>query len=115
MRRRIAEARVAVEATPRPQGDEDLARRTPLQCSLQFDGVVARVEDEQGNGLSFFKPTQQSPNLLGGNHVGVLGGPEAHYIHGGSPALADEVELCDELVGPTGHDGPTRGVAGRGW
>jgi hypothetical protein len=54
---RVAEARIAVEAPPRPQADEDLAWAT-LQCSLHLDGVVARVEDEQGNnGLSFFEPT----------------------------------------------------------
>ncbi len=115
MRGRIAEARIAVEATPGAQPDEYLAR-TPLQRLLQFDGVVACIEDEQGGALSFFKPTQQqSPNLLGGNHVGVLGRPDAHYIHGGSPALADEVELCDKLVGPTGHDGLTPAEWRDGW
>ena len=54
---RIRETRVTVEAPPRPQTDEDLAR-APLQYSLHLDGVVARVEDEQGDGLSFFEPTQ---------------------------------------------------------
>jgi hypothetical protein len=54
--RRVAQARVAVEAPPRPQADEDLAW-APLQCSLHLDGVVARVEDEQGDGISFFEPT----------------------------------------------------------
>ena len=74
VRGRIGEARIAVEATPGAQADEDLAR-APLQCPLQFDGVVTCVEDEQWGGLSFFKPTQQSSNLLGGEHVGVLGRP----------------------------------------
>jgi hypothetical protein len=110
VRRRVAEARVAVEATSRPQADEDLAP-APLQCSLQFDGVVACIEDEQGNGLSFLEPIQQSPDLLGSEHVGVLGGPDALHVHGGSPALADEVELRDELVGPPGDDGLAGGVA----
>src|SRR5215218_10290856 len=45
VRGRIAVARVAVEATPRPQADEDLAR-APFQPPLQLDGVVARIEDE---------------------------------------------------------------------
>jgi hypothetical protein len=54
--RRVAQARVAVEAPPRPQADEDLAW-DPLQCSLHLDEVVARVEDEQGDGISFFEPT----------------------------------------------------------
>jgi hypothetical protein len=31
---------------------------------------------------------------------------------GGNPALADEVELGDELVGPSGYDGLARRVAG---
>jgi hypothetical protein len=101
--RRVAEARVAVEAPPRPQADEDLAR-APLQCSLHLDGVVARVEDEQREGLSFFEPTQQSPDLLGGDLVDVLGGSDAHHVHGSGPTLAHEVELGDELVGPACDD-----------
>ena len=94
---RIREARGAVEAAPRSQTDEDLAR-APFEPSLQLDRLVARVEDEQGDDPSF-KPAQQSLDLLGGDHVGVLGGPDALYVHEGGPALADEVELCDELVG----------------
>ena len=108
---RIREARVAVEAPPRSQANEDLAR-TPLEPSLELDRVVARVEDEQGDD-SFFKPAQQSLDLLGGDHVGVLGGPDALYVHGGGPALAGEAQLCDELVGPACHDGLAGGVAGR--
>ncbi len=115
--RRVAEARGAVEeAPPRPQADEDLTR-APLQwCSLHLDdGVVARVEDEQGSGLSSFEPVQQSPDLLGGDLVGVLGGSDAPRIHGSGPTLAHEVELCDELllVGPACDDGLAGGVAGR--
>ena len=44
---RTGEARVAVEATPRSQADEDLAR-APFEPLLQLDGIVASVEDEQG-------------------------------------------------------------------
>jgi hypothetical protein len=62
------------------------------------------VEDEQGNGLYFSEPAQQNLHLLGAHLVGVLGGPEALHVEGGGPTLADEVELCDELVGPSGHD-----------
>jgi hypothetical protein len=54
--RRVAEARIAVEASPRPQADEYLAWAS-LQLSLHLDGVVASVEDEQGEGLSSFEPT----------------------------------------------------------
>jgi hypothetical protein len=54
--RRVAEARIAVEAPPRSQAEEYLAWAL-LQCSLHLDGVVARVEDEQGDGISFFEPT----------------------------------------------------------
>src|SRR5215208_4209079 len=46
--RRVAQARVAVEATPRAQTDEDLARAS-LKPLLHLDGIVARVEDEQGS------------------------------------------------------------------
>ena len=108
---RIREARVAVEAAPRPQTDEDLAR-TSLEPSLQLDRVVAPVEDEQGNNPSF-KPTQQSLDLLGGEHVGVSGVSEALHVHGGGPALAGEAQLCDELVGPACDDGLPRRVARR--
>ena len=112
MLRRFAEARIAVEAAPRPQAQEYLARTT-IQCSLHFDGIVAGVEDEQGYGFSFFKPTQQSLDLLGCDHVGVFFGSDAPHVHGGGPALADEVELCDELLSPSCHDRLARRVAGR--
>jgi hypothetical protein len=69
VRRRIREARVAVEATPCPQAHEDLAV-APLESLLQLHGIVARVEDEQGDD-PFFKPTHQSLDLLCGDHVGV--------------------------------------------
>jgi hypothetical protein len=100
VRGRIAEARVAVEATPRPQADEDLARTTPLQPPLQLDEVVARIEDEYSNGRSFFESIQQYLHLPGGDHVGVLGGPDALDIHRGGPTLAGEVQPGDELVDP---------------
>jgi hypothetical protein len=52
--RRLAEARIAVKASPRPQTEEDLARRS-LQPLLQLHGIVARIEYEQGNGgLSYY-------------------------------------------------------------
>src|SRR5215210_1094572 len=97
------EARIAEETTPRPQADEDLAP-APLQSPLQLHGVVAGVEDEQGSGPLLGRAAQERPHLLCGHLVGVLGGSEALYIHGGGPALADEVQLCDELVGPACDD-----------
>jgi hypothetical protein len=110
--RRVAEARITVEATPGAQAEEDLAW-APLQCSLHLDGVVDRVEDEQGEGLSYSEPTQQSLDLLGGDLVGLLGGSNAPHVHGCGPALSHEVQLCYELVSPSGHDGLPRRVAGR--
>ena len=98
MRWRIREAGGTVEATSRPQAHEDLAV-APLESLLQLHGIVARVEDEQGDD-PFFQPTHQSLDLLCGDHVGVLGGSETPHVHGGAPTLAHEVELCDELVGP---------------
>jgi hypothetical protein len=73
--RRVAQARVAVKASPGAQTEEDLARKS-FEPLLHLDGIVARVEDEQGNvGLSsYFRPSQQSLDLLRGDHVGVLGG-----------------------------------------
>jgi hypothetical protein len=54
---RIREARVAVEAPPRPQTDEDLARIS-LQPLLELHGIVTRIEDEQGTSVdpSFVGP-----------------------------------------------------------
>ncbi len=77
------------------------APQAPAAASRDHRGGV---EDEQRNGLYFYEPAQQDLHLLGGDLVGVLGGPDALYVHGGGPTLADEVELCDELVGPSGHD-----------
>jgi hypothetical protein len=113
--RRVAEARIAVEAAPGSQADEDLAR-TPLKALLHLDGVVARIEDEQRSSVSPTRrkgPPQERPHLLCGHYVGVLGGPDALYVNGGRPALAHEVKLCDELVGPPGDDGLSGGVTGR--
>jgi hypothetical protein len=49
------EARISVEATPRPQAHEDLAR-TSLQPLLELYGIVASVEDEQRSGPLFLFP-----------------------------------------------------------
>jgi hypothetical protein len=38
---------------------------------------------------------------------------DAQGVHWGSPALADEIELCYELVSPSGHDRLPRRVARR--
>jgi hypothetical protein len=95
----IREARVAVEALPRSQTDEDLAR-TPLQPPLQLYGVVSRVEDEQGDGALRRGSAEQGLDLLGGNHVCLPIWMDAQDIHRGRPALANEAELSDELVGP---------------
>jgi hypothetical protein len=100
--RRLAQARVAVEAAPGAQADEDLAR-APLQSLLHLDGIVARIEDEQRGSVGPTRrkgPPQQRPHLLGGDRVGVLGGSDAPHVHGSGPALAHEAQLCDELVGP---------------
>src|SRR5215212_7747999 len=107
-----SEARIGVEATPGAQTEEDLAP-TPLKPLLHLDGIVARVEDEQGDAARFFsEPTEQSLYLFDGDHVGVLHGMDAQCVNRSSPALAHEVELCDELVGPARDDGLPRRVAG---
>src|ERR671912_534137 len=108
-----SESRIGVEAATRPQTEEDLARPS-LKPLLHLDGIVTGVEDEQeGRGLFLSESTQQSLHLLGSDQVGVLHGMDTLHIHGGTPTLADEVELGDELVGPSGYDGLASGVAGR--
>src|SRR5215210_2058452 len=117
MGRWISEARIGVEATPRSQTEEDLAW-SPLQSLLHLDGIVASVKDEQGSGplllfLVLMREAEKRFDLLGGHLVGVLCRADALYVHGGAPALANEIELCDELVGPSGDDRLPRRVAGR--
>jgi hypothetical protein len=61
---RVAQARVAVEAAPGAQAEEDLAR-APLQSLLHletgsYDGVVARIEDEQGKTVPPFPSPSRS-------------------------------------------------------
>ena len=107
VRGRFGEARVAVEATPGAQADENLARTAPLQALLQLHRVVARVEDEHGSsGLPFLgRPTEQRLHLPSGDLVGVPRRVNTRDVHGSRPALANEVELGDELVSPTRHYG----------
>jgi hypothetical protein len=105
------EARIAVEATSRPQTEKDLAR-TSLQSLLHLDRVVSGVEDEQGNDSLLGRPAQKRFHLLGSHLIGVPCGVDASHVHKGGPALADEVELCDELVSPSGDNGLSGGVAG---
>src|SRR3712207_9137899 len=78
-----------------------------------FDGIVASVEDEQGSDpLLLRREAQKRFDLLGGHLVGILCRADALYVHGGGPALANEIELSDELVGPSGYDRLPRRVAG---
>src|SRR5215203_2775079 len=108
-----SEARIGVEAAASPQTDEDLAR-SPLQSLLYLDGIIASVEDKQGSGpLLLSRETEKRFHLLGGHLIGVLRRADALYVHGGGPALADEIELCDELVSPSCYDRLPRRVAGR--
>src|SRR5215207_7441345 len=94
------EARIGVEATPGAQTEEDLAR-SPLQCLLHLDRIIASLKDEQGSDPPLLRcEAKKRFHLLGGYLVGVLRRAEALYVHGGAPALADEIELGDELVGP---------------
>ena len=107
---RTGKAGIAKEAAPGAQTDEYLAR-APFEPLLHLDGIVTRVEDEKGDGFSLPEPIQQALNLLGGDHVGILSGPDALHVQGGGPTLAHEVEPGEELVGPPGHDGLPRRVA----
>jgi len=109
---RTGEARIRVEAAARSQPHEDPARPS-LKSPLQLHGIVAGVEDEQRDSLFFSAPDEQPLHLLDGGHVGVLQGMDAQRVHRSRPALADEVELGDELVGPPGDDGLAGRVARR--
>src|SRR5215208_2396903 len=114
---RASEARISVEATPCPQADEDLARSS-LQPLLELHRIVASVEDEQRSGplllfLVLMHKAQKRFDLLNSHLVGVLRRRQALHVHEGNPALANEIELCDELVSPTRHDGLPRRVARR--
>jgi len=116
VRGRVGEARVAVEASAGAQADEDLAWAAPLQALLQLHGIVARVEDEHGSEIPLHgRPAQAQERLylLCANPVGLLRRVDARDVHGGCPALAGEVELGDELVGPACDDGLAGRVAGR--
>jgi hypothetical protein len=53
------------------------------------------------------------PHLGASDPVGVLRGADALYVYGRGPTLAHEVQLRDELVGPSGDDGLPRRVARR--
>lgn len=61
--------------------------------------------------LSPPEPTQQDLHLLGADHIGILFRSDALHVHGSSPTLAGEAQLCDELVGPSGDDRLAGGVA----
>jgi len=108
VRGRAGEARIAVEATPSPQADEDLAR-TSLEPLLELDGIITSVEDEQRSDplllfLVLMREVHERFDLLSSNLVGVLRRTDALHVHGGNPTLANEIELCDELVGPACYD-----------
>ena len=83
------------------------------QAALQLHGVVAGVEDEQRDGLSFGQPTKQLLELLHGHLVGVLRGLDAPHVDRRHPGITGEAEFGDELVSPPGDDGLAGGVAAR--
>jgi hypothetical protein len=109
---RTGEVRITVEATPGSQTDEYLARAS-LQSPLELNGIVAGVKDEQGYTAYHRGSSEQPLYLLGGDRVRFLVRADPPRVHRGGPALSDEVELGDELVGPSGDDGLTGGVSGR--
>jgi hypothetical protein len=110
---RIREARVAVEAPPRSQTDEDLARAS-LELSLQLDRVVARVEDEQGDAPSpSSSRTSKASTCSAATTLASWAGRTRSTSTGAVQLSRTMVELCDDLVGPPGDDGLAGGVAGR--
>src|SRR5215213_9180671 len=114
---RTSEARIGEEAATSPQTDEDLTRSS-LQSLLHLAGIVSSVEDEQRSGplllfLVLMHKAHKRFDLLNSHLACVLRRTQALHVHEGNPALANEIELCDELVGPSGDDGLPRRVAGR--
>lgn len=83
--------RISVEATPGAQPNQDL-RAALLEPLLQFDGVVARVEDKQRDrccGLFLLgQPAEQPFHLLAGDCVGVVRGRYALDVHTGAVQLS---------------------------
>jgi len=108
----LGEARVSIKATARPQADEELAHGAPDPL-LELHGIIAGVENEHRDGGVRRRTIEQGFDLLGGGYVGLLLGMYALHVHRSRPALADEVELRDELAGPSSYDGLTGRVAGR--
>ena len=80
-------------------------RAPTLQAALQLDGIVARVEDEQGRGTAARRALQQVLRLLHRHVVGVLLRTDAPGVHGRHPRISLEGKPGDQLVGPPGHDG----------
>src|SRR3712207_1714931 len=57
-----SETRIGVEATSRPQTDENLARSS-LQPLLHLDRIVASVKDEQGSDPLLRRPAEKCLDL----------------------------------------------------
>jgi hypothetical protein len=98
-----SEARISVEATPSSgRGSGTYIPRAPAGASQdRREGV----EDEQRSDplllfLALMREAHKCFDLLSSHLVGVLRRTEALHVHRGNPALTNEIELCDELVGP---------------
>jgi hypothetical protein len=81
-----------------------------FQSTLQFDGIVAGVEDEQRNVISFGQPTKQTFDLFHGHLVGILRRLDPPHVDGRHPRVALEGEPRDQLVGPASDE---EGLPGR--
>jgi hypothetical protein len=98
-----SEARIGIEATPSSQTDEDLARAL-LEPLLQLHGIVEEASKTNWERSVLFRagPAKPSPAWRPPRWCPWRAGCAPR--RGAGPTLADEVELCDELVGPSGHD-----------
>lgn len=95
---------VGVEGAVGVQPHQDVGALT-LQAALQLDGIVARLEDEQGRGTAARGALQQVLHLSHGHVVGVFLRAHAPRIHRGDPRVALEGKPGDQLVGPACDDG----------
>ena len=89
-----------------------------FEVALKPDRIIAGIEDEQGSltvgTVLLLETTAQSQDLLAGNVVGILVGPDPACVDGSDPRVALEGKPGDELVGPSCYDRLAGGVAA-GW
>jgi len=91
--------------------DQDLGGAA-FEISLQPDGIVASVKDEQGWFTAFAALSGEAAHLRYGRIIAILIWRNTTRVHRGDPRVAGEADLGDELVGPASDDGLSVRVPG---